>query len=170
MTTYRYRGMDNSGQEVRGFMEAESDDEAQAKLRGQGVFVTNLSAFAFEVTPEWSAIALTSPSSIPSGRLLAQGLPCTHEQRGMKSEGSLNLLGVGGEVHLILDRPEGGGPTLELPVQKIKGIKRRGLFRKSLLVTTNTFEEHVFRGSIGKIEGLCEWALFATEKVTEGNR
>ena len=151
-------------------MEAESDDEAQARLRGQGVFVTNLSAFAFEVTPEWSAIALTSPSSIPSGRLLAQGLPCTHEQRGMKSEGSLNLLGVGGEVHLILDRPEGGGPTLELPVQKIKRIKRRGLFRKSLLVTTNTFEEHVFRGSIGKIEGLCEWALFATGKVAEGNR
>lgn len=87
--------MDNSGQEVRGFMEAESDDEAQARLRGQGIFVTNLSAFAFAVTPEWSAISLSSPSSIPSGRLLAQGLPCTNEQRGMTNDGLLNLLGEG---------------------------------------------------------------------------
>ena len=170
MTAYQYRGMDNSGQEVLGFMDAESGDEAQAKLRGQGIFVTDLSAFDPEVTPEWSAVSLSSPTSIPSGRLLAQGLPCTHEQRGVSNEGSLNLLGVGGGLHLILDRPGGGGPTLELPVQTIKEVKRRGLFRKSLLVTTNTFEEHVFRGSVGKLQGLCEWALFATEKVTKGNR
>ena len=91
MTTYRYRGMDNTGQEVRGFMDAESGDEAQAKLRGRGIFVTNLSAFAPEVSPEWSAISLAAPSTIPSGRLLAQGLPCTHEQRAMKIDVSLRI-------------------------------------------------------------------------------
>jgi hypothetical protein len=162
--------MDNSGQEVRGFMDAGSAEEAQARLREQGIFVTNLSAFAPEVTPEWSAVSLTSPSNIPSGRLLAQGFPCAHERRGMKSEGSLNLLGVGGELHLILDRPGGGGPALELPIRTIKEIKRRGLFRKSLLVTTDTFEEHVFRGSVGKIQSLYEWALFAIEKAAERDR
>jgi hypothetical protein len=158
--------MDKTGNEVSGYLDAGSDEEAQAKLRAQGIFVTNLSAFAPEVTPEWSAISLTSPSNIPSGRLLAQGLPCTHEQRGMKSEGSLNLLGVGGELHLLLDRPGGGGSTLEVPVQTINEVKRRGLFRKSLLVTTNTLEEHVFRGSVNEIQGLCEWAIFAIEKAT----
>jgi len=162
--------MDKSGNEVFGYLDAESGDEAQAKLRGQGIFVTNLSAFAPEVSPEWSAISLASPNSIPSGRLLAQGLPCTHEQRGMKYDGSLNLLGMGGELHLILDRPGGGGPALELPIQTINEVKRRGLFRKSLLVTTNTFEEHVFRGAVSEIQSLCEWALFATEEATEGHR
>ena len=88
----------------------------------------------------------------------------------MKSEGSINLLGVGGELHLILDRPGGGRPSLELPVQKINEIKRRGLFRKRLVVTTDTFEEHVFHGSLNEIQGLYEWALFSTEKVTEANR
>jgi hypothetical protein len=169
MTTYCYEGMDNSGQEVRGFLDAESGDEAQARLRGQGLFVTKIAAFAPEVTPEWSAVSLASPGSIPSGRLLAQGLPCTHEQRGMKYDGSLNLLGVGGELHLILDRPGGGGPILELPVQTINEVKRRGLIRKILLIKTNTLEEHVFRGSVSEIQRLYEWAMFATEKATEGD-
>ena len=69
MTTYQYEGMDNSGIEVRGFMDAGSTEEAQAKLRGEGLFVTKIGLFAPEVTPEWSAISLTSPSSIPSERL-----------------------------------------------------------------------------------------------------
>ena len=170
MTTYRYGGMDNSGNEVRGYLEAESEKKANRLLKERGLFVTNLSAFAPEVTPEWSAISLTSPGSIPSGRLLAQGLPCTHEQRGVSNEGSLNLLGVGGGLHLILDKPGGGGPALELPIQTINEIKLRGLFRKSLLVTTNSFEEHVFRGSVSEIQSLCEWAMFATETVTEGDQ
>ena len=72
MATYGYRGMDNSGNDVRGFMDAESGDEAQAKLKERGIFVTNLAAFAPEVSPEWSAISLASPSSIPSGRRFAQ--------------------------------------------------------------------------------------------------
>lgn len=72
MTTYRYRGMDNSGNDVRGFMDAESGDEAQAKLKERGIFVINLAAFAPEVSPEWPAISLASPSSIPSGRRFAQ--------------------------------------------------------------------------------------------------
>ena len=170
MTAYRFRGMDNSGNDVRGFLDAESNEEAQARLRGQGIFVTNLSAFAPEVTPEWSAISLSSPSNIPSGQLLAQGVPCTHEQGGMKCDRSLNLLGVGNQLHLILDRPGGGRPALELPIQTINEVKRRGLLRKSLVVTTNTFVEHIFRGSVSEIESLCEWALFATEKATEGDR
>ena len=170
MTVYRFQGMDKTGNEVSGYLDAGSDEDAQAKLRKRGLFVTNLAAFAPVVSPEWADASLASPSSIPSGRFLAEGLPCTHEQRGMKSQGSLNLLGVGGEIHLILDRPGGGGPVLELPVQNINETKRRGLFRKSLVVTTDTFEEHVFHGSVNEIQGLYEWALFATEKVIEGDR
>lgn len=117
MTAHYYEGMDTSGNEMRGFLDAESVDEAQAGLREQGIFVTKVAAFAPEVTPEWSAISLVSPNSIPSGRLLAQGLPCTHEQRGVNSEGSLNLLGVNGVLHLMLDEPGGGGSTLELPLR-----------------------------------------------------
>lgn len=168
MMTYYYQGMDNTGQEVRSFMDAGSGEEAQTKLREQGIFVTKIAAFDPEVAPEWSAVSLASPSSIPNGRLLVQGFPCTHDQRGMTNEGSVNLLGANGEIHLILDRPGGGGPTVDLPVRAIKEVKRRGLFRKSLLVTTNTFEEHVFRGSLGKIQSLYEWAMFATEKAAEG--
>jgi len=165
MTTYYYEGMDNSGNDVRGFLDAESEREAQANVREQGLFVTKIAAFDPEVTPEWSAISLSSPSSIPSGRLLAQGLPCKHEQRGMSFEGSLNLLGTNGELHLVFDRSDVGGTTLDLPVQTIKEVKRRGLFRKSLVVTTNTLEEHVFRGSVNEIQLLCEWATFAIEKA-----
>ena len=149
MTAHYYEGMDNSGNEVRGFLDAESVDEVQARLGEQGIFVTKIAAFAPEVTPEWAAVSLASPSSIPFGRLLAQGLPCTHEQRGMTFEGSLNLLGVGGELHLILDKPGGGGPILELPVQTIKEVKWRGLFRKKLLVT-----ELVQRSLIGFRSGV----------------
>jgi hypothetical protein len=170
MTVYRFRGMDKSGDEVSGYMDAQSEEEAMGALRKQRWFVTNLAAFVPVVTPEWAGTSLASPNRILSGRLLAEGLPCTHEQRGLKSEGSLNLFGVGGELHLILDRPGGGGPVLELPVQKINEAKRRGLFRKSLVVTTDTFEEHVFHGPVNEIQGLYEWALFATEEVTEANK
>jgi len=83
--------------------------------------------------------------------------------------GSLNLLGVGGELHLILDRPGGGDPNLELSIQTIHEVKRRGLFRKSLVVTTDTLEEHVFRGSVSEIQSLHEWAIFAARKATEGD-
>ena len=170
MTTYHYECMDATGSEVNGFMDAKSEDEVQASLREQGYFVTKIGPFLSETTPEWSAVSLGSPSSIPNGRLLAQGFPCAHEQRGMTIEGSANLLGVNGELHLIVDTPGGGGPTLELPIQTIKKVKRRRLFRKSLLVTTNTFEEHVFHGSVSEIQHLYEWAIFATEKAVEADR
>ena len=170
MTTYRYECMDATGSEVSGFMDANSEDEVHARLREQGYFVTKIGPFFAETTPEWSAVSLASPSSIPNGRLLAQGFPCTHEQRGMTNEGSANLLGVNGELHLIVDRPGRGEPTLELPIQTIKTVKRRGLFRKSLLVTTNTFEEHVFHGSVREVHRLYQWALFATEKAAEDDR
>jgi hypothetical protein len=97
MTTYQYEGMDNSGNEEHGFLEAESQDEATAKLKERGLFVTKLAALVLEVTPEWSGVSLVSPSSIPAGRLLLRGLPCTHEQRGMVFDGSLNVVGVGGD-------------------------------------------------------------------------
>jgi len=170
MATYRFQSLNKSGNELSSYMDAQSEEEAMAALRRQGLFVTNLAAFAPVVTPEWAAISLASPSSIPTGRFLVKGLPCTHEQRGMKSGGALNLLGVGGELHLIFDRLGGGELVLELPVQRINESKRRGLFRKSLVVKTDTFDEHVFHGSVNKIHDLYDWAVFATEKVTEGNR
>ena len=83
MTVYRFQGMDKTGNEVSGYLDAGSDEDAQAKLRKRGLFVTNLAAFAPVVSPEWADASLASPSSIPSGRFLAEGLPCTHEQRGM---------------------------------------------------------------------------------------
>ena len=169
MTAYRFRGMDKSGDEVSGYMDAQSEEEAMGALREQGLFVTNLAAFAPVVTPEWAVTSLASPSSIPSGRLLAEGLPCTYEQRGMSFDGSFNLLGVGGKMHLIFDRLGGLETVLDLPIQSIRQVQRRGLFRKSLVVTSNTLEEHIFRGSVNEIQGLYEWALSAAEKVTEGD-
>ena len=164
--SYYYEGMDTSGNTERGFLDAESEDTAMAKLRERGLFVTNIGLFDPEVTPEWSAISLASPSSIPSGRLLAQGLPCTHEQRGMSFDGSLNVLGVDGELHLVFDRPGAVEPVLELPVQAINQVQRQGLFRKRLVITTSTGEEHVFRGSVSEIQRLYEWGIFAIEKAT----
>jgi len=160
--------MDNSGNEDCGFLDAESEDDVMAKLKDRGLFVTNISLIAPEVTPEWSAISLASPSSIPSGRLLAQGLPCTHENRGFRVKGLLNLLGVDGELHLVFDRMDGVETVLELPIQAISQVQQQGLFRKRLVITTTTIEEHVFRGSAGEIQRLCEWGIFATQRITEG--
>jgi hypothetical protein len=123
-----------------------------------------LTPFALEVTPEWSGVSLASPETIPSGRILARGVPCSHEQRGVTLDGSLNVLGVDGELHLVFDRPGNLRPELELPVQNVRQIQRRGLFRKSLVLTTHTLEEHAFRGGIAEIQQLCEWAKFATRK------
>lgn len=165
MTAYQYEGMDNSGNEEHGFLEAESQDEATAKLKERGLFVTKLAALALEVTPEWSGVSLVAPSSIPTGRLLPQGLPCTHEQRGMAFDGSLNVAGVGGDLYLIFDRPGSSRPELELPIRAITQLQRRGLIRKSLVVTTDTWEEHIFRGAVAELQRLCEWAMFVGRKA-----
>ena len=56
MTTFRYQGMDNSGGDLRGFLEAGSDEEVQTKLKEQGVFVTKIGPFARETISEiWEA-------------------------------------------------------------------------------------------------------------------
>jgi len=168
MKTYSYRTMDNSGNEEHGFMNAESEDDVQAKLKGRGLFVTGLALFAPVLTPEWSAISLASPSSIPSGRLLSKGLPCTHEHRRMRLEGSLNVLGRDGDLHLVLDTMDGLTTKVELPIQSISQVQRQGLFQKRLVVTTSSEEEHIFRGAVSEIQRLCEWGIIAAQKTASG--
>jgi len=165
MQAYHYRGMDDAGEEVCGFLGASSSDDAQALLKGQGIFVSNISPYEPEVTAEWSAVSLASPDSIPSGRFLAQSLPCTHEQRRMRFNGTLNVLGVDGELHLIFERPRASRPILDLHVQSISQLQRCGLVRKRLLATTATLEEHTFRGPVCEIQELIEWAKFAVEEM-----
>ena len=46
MPVYTYRGVSEAGKAVRGFVDAESDRSARAKLRRDGVFLTELAATA----------------------------------------------------------------------------------------------------------------------------
>ena len=165
MKAYEYRGMDNSGNEESGFLGAESKDEAAAQLRDRGLFVTSLGPFDHEVTPAWSTNSLVSPTSIPSGLLLAQGLPCTLEQKGMTFPGSLNLLGVDGELHLVFGKPDALEAIFEVPIRTISQVQQQGLFRKRLVITTSTGVEHVLLGSVSETQRLCNWATFAIEKA-----
>ena len=168
MKVFHYEGMDNSGNTQRGCVEAESESEATAKLRDQHLFVTKISVFAPEITPEWSEIPLAAPTEFPSGRLLAEGPTCSHDQRGFTVEGALNLLGVDGELHLVFDRLGGSETVVELPVRAISQVQQKGLFRKRLVITTNTGDEYIFRGSLSEATRLHDWAAFAVEKVTDG--
>jgi hypothetical protein len=165
MNTYHYKGMDHSGNEVRGFLDAESEYEATVELKEGGLFVTNLSLFALEVTPAWSAVSLGSPDNIPSGRLLAQGLPCTHEERGIAVGGELNVLGLNGELRMVFERPGVVRPALDLPIRAVKQVRQSGLFRKGVTVTTHTGEEHLFRGTVSEIQRLWEWTMFTARKM-----
>ena len=44
MPVYAYKGVSEAGKAIRGFVDAESDRGARAKLRRDGVFLTELSA------------------------------------------------------------------------------------------------------------------------------
>ena len=170
MKAFPYEGMDNSGNKERGCVEAESEADAMTKLRERQLFVTNIALFAPEVTPDWSGISLAAPTEFPSGRLLARGLPCTHDQRGFAIEGTLNLLGVDGELHLVFDRLGGLETVVELPIQAISQVKQQGLLRKRLVITTTAGDEYIFRGSLNDAKRLHDWATFAVEKAAGGGQ
>ena len=57
----------------------------------------------------------------------------------------------------------------ELPIRTISQVKQQGVFRKRLVITTGTLEEHVLRGSIKEAHRLYNWATFAIETVASGN-
>ena len=149
-------------------MAAESKDEAAAQLKERGLFVMSLGVFDHEVTPAWSTISLTSPKSIPSGDLLAQGLPSVLDQKGMTFPGSLNLRGVDGELHLVFGKPDARETIFDLPIRTISQVRQQGVFRKRLVITTSTLEEHVLRDSISEAKRLYAWAMFASETVARG--
>ncbi len=44
MPVYTYKGVSEAGKAIRGFVDAESDRSARAKLRRDGVFLTELAA------------------------------------------------------------------------------------------------------------------------------
>ena len=88
----------------------------------------------------------------------------------MTVEGSLNVLGINGDLHLVFDSMDGLKTEVELPIQKISQVQRQGLFRKRLVVTTTTSEEHAFRGAVSEIQRLCEWGIFAIEKAASGGQ
>lgn len=168
MKAFRYEGIDNSGNTLRGWVESESESEATAKLRDQRVLVTKVAVFAPEITSEWSGIRLAAPTEFPSGRFLAEGPTCTHDQRGFTVEGELNLLGVNGELHLVFDRRGGLETVVELPVRAISQVQQQGLFRKRLVFTTNTGDEYIFRGALSEAKRLHDWAAFAVDMVAGG--
>ena len=170
MKAFEFRAMDSSGNEESGFMGAESKDEVAAQLRDRGLFVTSVGVFDHEVTPAWTTISLASPTSIPSGYLLVQGLPCTLDQKGMTFPGSLNLLGVDGELHLVFGKPGALEAIFDLPIRAIRQVQQQGLFRKRLVITTSNLEERVLRGSISDAKRLYDWATFAIETVASSRQ
>ena len=170
MKAYEFRAMDNSGNEECGFMGAWSKDEVEAQLRDRGLFVTSVGVFDPEVTPDWSTISLASPTTIPSGNLMAEGLPCTLEQKGMTFPGSLNLLGVNGELRLVFAKPAARQAIFEVPIGTIHQVEQQGFFKKRLVITTSTQEQHVLRGSISEAKRLYAWAKFAIDHVARGSQ
>ena len=88
----------------------------------------------------------------------------------MTFPGSLNLLGVDGELHLVFGKPNSREPIFELPIPTIIQVEQQGLFRKRLVITTNTQEQQVLRGSISEAKRLYAWAKFAIENVTGGSQ
>jgi hypothetical protein len=169
MKAYEFRAMDNSGNEEKGFMGAASEDEVAAQLRDRGLFVTSIGLFDFEPTPAWSTISLASPTSIPSGPLMAEGVPCTLEQKGMTFPGLLNLLGMNGDLQLVFSKSGAMGAIFELPIRTISQVQQKGVFRKRLVITTSTLEEYVLNGSIKEANRLYNWATFAIEMVASGD-
>jgi len=82
----------------------------------------------------------------------------------------LNLLGVDGELRLVFGKPGALEAIFELPIRAIGQVQQQGLFRKRLVITTSTMEEHVLRGSIGDAKRLYDWATFAIETVASSGQ
>jgi len=47
MNNYEYEAMDATGQEIKGQVEAENQDDAQVKIRQMGYFVTKISQVVY---------------------------------------------------------------------------------------------------------------------------
>ncbi|WP_136678590.1 type II secretion system F family protein [Neptunomonas sp. XY-337] len=101
MATFKYKALDQQGREIKGSIEAESQNEASAKLRGQSVYVLSLKRAGFGINPfRWLLTLLsllkpgryTSPKAgdkviffrqlalmLRSGNTLTQGLEISSE-------------------------------------------------------------------------------------------
>jgi len=88
----------------------------------------------------------------------------------MTFPGLLNLLGVNGDLQLVFGKPESREAIFELPIRTISKVEQQGLFKKRLVITTSTHQEHVLSGSIKEAKRLHAWAMFAIENVARGSQ
>jgi general secretion pathway protein F len=157
---FEYQALDGAGKAIRGIIDADSARTARAKLRGQGVYPT-------EIREEDVATAQRFPSFNPFGRVRAKDLALVSRQLATLMEAGIPLIS---SLSALIEQL--GNPVLRKIITQIRERVREGSsFADALALHPQVFS-NLFIGMVraGEVSGtlvltLGRWADFNEHQV-----
>ncbi|MHC4386324.1 MAG: hypothetical protein ACYSUG_04965 [Planctomycetota bacterium] len=163
MPVFNYQALDANGNEKKGTIEALNSKEAISLIRNQGLFPTKVRpAPNQQPLPAEDSIEpeeKTSPSSEGSFKF-PDGAKCKLKRSMETLPGQMNIWGEQGKTSLVFKScPDDfkAQETVSIDIDDIRDVRKKGFFRKTLIVKTSSGEEYMFIGNIGRIAEILKF-------------